>query len=277
MRASFVLLALGLGSAGCTHMQLQRSTLKQTSTITDIRHQQVMDNLARIANHPASLPYFAVIDEGTTQVQDQGNPTGGIGFDPTGFAQASLGLSGSRTIADQWSQDPIKDPDRLKAMQYSYRWAMGDPGVAVPEVAETLKYFKVEDDLRKIPPGWFRVGCKKDVPKDACYVGRCGETYVWVTPDGRDGLTRFTFLIMDIATVDKESLTDRPKTQQVQVLKYNDKGQLERTETYTEEMKGGTPLMTPSVFQPRARVPDRGTGGGLKFTPGAPASPLRIR
>ena len=33
-------------------------------------------------------------------------------------------------------------------------------------------------------PGWFHVGRKKDVPRDACYVGRHGQRYVWVGPEG---------------------------------------------------------------------------------------------
>ena len=33
----------------------------------------------------------------------------------------------------------------------------------------------IQDDLAEIRPGWFHVGSKHDVPKDACYVGRSGE------------------------------------------------------------------------------------------------------
>jgi hypothetical protein len=51
-----------------------------------------------------------------------------------------------------------------------------------------------------IPTGWFHVGGKKDVPKNACYVGRYCDSYVWVLPDGIEGLTRFTMTIIDLAT-----------------------------------------------------------------------------
>ena len=47
--------------------------------------------------------------------------------------------------------------------------------------------------------GWFGVGKKKDVPKCACYVGHHCDTYVWVTRDHMDSLTRFTLAIMDIS------------------------------------------------------------------------------
>ncbi len=42
------------------------------------------------------------------------------------------------------------------------------------------------------PPGWFHLGGRRDVPKDVCYVGRSGDRYAWVTPEGMPGLARFT-------------------------------------------------------------------------------------
>jgi hypothetical protein len=50
------------------------------------------------------------------------------------------------------------------------------------------------------PRGWYGVGGKKDVPKCACYVGCHGCTYVWVTPEGMEGLARFTMGGLDLAT-----------------------------------------------------------------------------
>ncbi len=41
----------------------------------------------------------------------------------------------------------------------------------------------IQRDLGRIQPGWFSVGRKRDVPKDACYVGRFKDCYVWVGPD----------------------------------------------------------------------------------------------
>ena len=38
----------------------------------------------------------------------------------------------------------------------------------------------IQRDLARIQPGWFHVGRRRDVPKDACYVGKSGDTYVWV-------------------------------------------------------------------------------------------------
>lgn len=52
-----------------------------------------------------------------------------------------------------------------------------------------------------VRPGWFMVGGKKDVPKHACYVGSHCKTYVWVTRDQVDSLSKFTLAILDIAMI----------------------------------------------------------------------------
>jgi hypothetical protein len=65
----------------------------------------------------------------------------------------------------------------------------------------------VQNELASIQPGWFQVGRKRDVPKDACYVGRCGTTFVWVGPEGRDQLTEFTLTVLKITSLIKETQT----------------------------------------------------------------------
>jgi hypothetical protein len=62
-------------------------------------------------------------------------------------------------------------------------------------------------DLAKIHPGWFSVGRKRDVPKDACYVGRSGRSYVWVCAGGREALTEFTLTILKLSSLVKETQT----------------------------------------------------------------------
>ncbi len=63
----------------------------------------------------------------------------------------------------------------------------------------------IERDLANIQPGWFHVGRKRDVPKDACCVGKCGHTYVWVSPEGREQLTEFTLTVLKFASLIKET------------------------------------------------------------------------
>jgi hypothetical protein len=65
----------------------------------------------------------------------------------------------------------------------------------------------IQRDLARIQPGWFRVGCKRDVPKNACYVGKCCDRYVWVEADGRDALTEFTLTVLKFSTLIKETQT----------------------------------------------------------------------
>jgi len=65
----------------------------------------------------------------------------------------------------------------------------------------------IERDLSLIEPGWFCVGRKCDVPKNACYVGRYHDQWVWVTEDGRASLTEFTLFVMRISTLVKETQT----------------------------------------------------------------------
>ena len=65
----------------------------------------------------------------------------------------------------------------------------------------------VQNELASIQPGWFHVGRKRDVPKDACYVGSCGTTFVWVGPEGRDQLTEFTLTVLKVTSLIKETQT----------------------------------------------------------------------
>jgi hypothetical protein len=64
----------------------------------------------------------------------------------------------------------------------------------------------LQRELTRIQPGWFYVGGKWDVPKDACYVGRHGR-YVWVEPEGREALTEFTLTVLELSSLIKETET----------------------------------------------------------------------
>ena len=69
------------------------------------------------------------------------------------------------------------------------------------------KVGEIRRDLERIQPGWFHVGCKRDVPRDACYVGHCGDRYVWVGTDGREALTQFTLTVLELSSLIKETQT----------------------------------------------------------------------
>ncbi len=65
----------------------------------------------------------------------------------------------------------------------------------------------IVEDLQSVPTGWFGVGRRHDVPKDACFVARAGKKYISVTREHRDDLSKFTMLILDIATAIQEPET----------------------------------------------------------------------
>ena len=58
----------------------------------------------------------------------------------------------------------------------------------------------IVEELREIGPGWYGVGGRRDVPKDACHVAHHGDVYVWVCPAGLGDLTQFTLAILEIAS-----------------------------------------------------------------------------
>jgi hypothetical protein len=84
-----------------------------------------------------------------------------------------------------------------------------DPAIDRSPLAGNVcrKIGMIQDDLTAIHPGWFHVGSKRDVPKDACYVGKSGECYVWVCPDGIDRLTDFTLTVLKLSSLIKETQT----------------------------------------------------------------------
>jgi hypothetical protein len=84
-----------------------------------------------------------------------------------------------------------------------------DPSVDRSPLARNVcrKIEILQDNLAEIRPGWFHVGSRRDVPKDACYVGRCGDCYTWVDPEGIDGLTEFTLTVLKISSLIKETET----------------------------------------------------------------------
>ncbi len=66
---SIVLLVL---PSGCINQQLQFSTRRTANTLPDLQYQQVMDNLAMIADNPGFLPYLAVAGHGSIGVTNGG-------------------------------------------------------------------------------------------------------------------------------------------------------------------------------------------------------------
>ena len=99
----------------------------------------------------------------------------------------ALSLETDSTVGDQPFYEPGADEARLARKTPLAR-----------EVAHEVD--EIVDELRKIGPGWYGVGRKHDVPKDALYVAHHEGVYVWVCPSGVEGLTRFTLSILEMAS-----------------------------------------------------------------------------
>ena len=216
MRRALLLLGLLSTLSGCTHMALQNDTVRTTNTLTDLQFQQILDNVARFHDNPDTVPSFAVATAGTVSILD----TAGAGVSPTysptltflqqgGGALPILSLlfpfSAQRAVTENWSLMPITDADNLRRLRCAYRLlVMGEATPNYEFCRKEMKEFFAGEEAALVdyfpPRGWYGVGGKKDVPKDACYVGCHCCTYVWVMPEGMNDLAMFTMGALDLAT-----------------------------------------------------------------------------
>ncbi len=182
-RASCCLWIMALGlMPGCMNQQLRLTARRNLNILPDLQYQQVVDNLAAIASNPGSLPYLAVAGHGSVQVTDNGNGTLGLNWNPSALTSTILALGASRNVTGTWSLGTITSPDKIRSMQTVYERAI-------------LGVSEGDDDYC-----WLNIGCRREVPRDACYVGCRDGTCVWVMPEGMSKLSDMTLTIMDIAT-----------------------------------------------------------------------------
>jgi len=214
MKPQVLLLATALLGAGCTATSLERLTVNQAMSVTDLRYRQVVENLAKLAVDPASLPSFSVVSWGEAQLTDTAT------LEPTtvwtrvinGFSTQNLEPGGKRSPNPQWTLEPAGDHEVLQALRCASLWVLYGPPAPGSDCMELLRpyvhgdasgyHFGVTDRLAKLPRGWLHIGKLKEVPLGACYKAHCGGTWVWVTPDGMEGLSQFTLVFLDICTSD---------------------------------------------------------------------------
>src|SRR5262245_15282190 len=216
---------------GCTHAQLRHSTLQTASILPDLQHQQVLDNLARFCANADSLPYFAVTAGGTVQVGDSGNGSVTLAWDPFGLVSEVLNLGAARVVSEQYDVGVVVDPSKLDTMRAAYQWTLGLQTNANRQ--KLIDYFG-EDFEQTIPSEpWFSCGPCARVPDCACYVGKHCGTAAWVTPEGMEGLTRFTLAILDVATSGEPI---PPQTREVRKrYQGSERGKLLETEVISQE------------------------------------------
>jgi hypothetical protein len=217
MRRALALSVVLANLSGCaTHYALRNDTVRTSGTLADLQYQQVLDNVARFHDNADTIPSFAVASAGTVSLNDQASAGVSPTYSPTlpfsvqgGGALPILSLlfpfAAQRTVTENWSLTPITDADNLRHLRCAYRLLVLDE--ATPNYTYCTKQMKEffageEADLADYfpPRGWYSVGGKHDVPRDACCVGRHCDTYVWVTPNGMNGLATFTMGALDLAT-----------------------------------------------------------------------------
>jgi hypothetical protein len=115
-RATIALLALFL--SGCTHIKLQRATVRQGSTLTDLQYQQILDNIAMFVSNPEAMPWQVKLTSGLVQVADQ--RAGGLTVDSLHQTQLSPTLSGQRAVVEQWNVNPVVERDDLESLRLAY-------------------------------------------------------------------------------------------------------------------------------------------------------------
>lgn len=137
MRLLIIVLGiLGFCCGGCTHKALQRRTVAQASTLTDLQYQQVLDNLAMFRCNRAAMPWHAKLSGGVVSVTDQGT-----GAFETEFPGEKLLFNAERGILAQWDIDPAVEADDLVPLALAYERA------ANPEIDEMLG--ELQDRIRK--------------------------------------------------------------------------------------------------------------------------------
>lgn len=217
MRLWLLIMMFPFACCGCrTHLSLRNHTIQTASTIADLHYQQVVGNIARYVDIPSSVPSIAIVNNGAVTVTDQSTFGAAGTYSPTilaadqigGFPIFSLFLNPNvaRGLTENWTLDPVTDNDKLRRLRCAFQYVVAcDLGskecIDCRELlAESLAIDNDEKLDRAIPRDWFCVGCKRDVPKDASFVGQYRDRFVWVMPSGMDGLSRFTLTVLELAT-----------------------------------------------------------------------------
>jgi hypothetical protein len=206
MRLVILMSLLVTVTAGCNQIQLRRNALQQAQSASDLKAQQVLDNLAMFIADPQAMPSFSEPDQGTVLVETTGTINLSLAWTPLGvLVPSSWSPSVQRRFNSNWVLRPIVSPDQLSAMRCIYQMAIGFYAtgdlVNCSDCCTTLKTFSIDcnDPCRVPAPGWYCSGRKHDVPKHTRWVGRYRDVYVWVVPGGEEAFAAITLTIFQIA------------------------------------------------------------------------------
>jgi hypothetical protein len=210
----FGLVVLSLVGGCKTQEYLAQNTVRTTATLTDLNYHLVLTNVALFTRNPSAIPSFAIVNAGTVTVNDTKiiNASGAVAptisrFQQVGgtpFALLAGGPTFERDLTENWSMLPISDPDVLQRLRSAFQLLVTAPEATESEASYkrlTAVFLDIGEPVDSlVPRDWYQVGSKRDVPKEACYVGCYAGVYVWVTPEGLDGLSRFTLTVLDLAS-----------------------------------------------------------------------------
>jgi hypothetical protein len=212
---TLILVACAVVSGCQTHRLLRDDSIKMATTVTDLQYQQVLNNIAMFVHNPSTIPSLVAVTSGTASVQDQKGYIGNANYAPTlpfnlqgGGALPILTIlfnpSVQRQVTENWSLVPISDVDHLRRIRCALQLVvLGAETSNCDHCQKRLDEFflsEAADEDCVIPRGWYHIGRKHDVPKNACYVGCYGDCYVWVMRDGLEGLARFTMTILNLTS-----------------------------------------------------------------------------
>jgi hypothetical protein len=197
--------------AGCTATSLDRHTVNQAMTTTELRYSLVLDALAIVASSQGvELPSFAVATDSLNTVSDSAklDATTTLNAALRGFQSQLLSISGNRSPDCQWTLDPTATSNQIKAIHAACCWVLYPQCRGMDTQTAILEYYQVLDDMNRLNAwDWLGVGCKAEADKQQpCLVAHRGNCYVWVRPGGMKYLSDFTLILLDIATVDPGSL-----------------------------------------------------------------------
>lgn len=172
MKIPLSALAMIFGLSGCTSLQLQRNTLAQGRTWTEMQYGMVLDNLAMFRQSPGALPWHLTISQGSTAVND----TLMSNFShvwPT--IMNTFGFTGTRGLQDNWTVVPVSDEKRLSNLRRIYN--------ANCNVA------------------WIHNGSG---PR-GCFSGHFRSSYVWVNSSDVENLTNVTLQVLKATEPPKDT------------------------------------------------------------------------
>lgn len=210
--AAFLCLLFACVLSGCANTRLSCNAARQARTLTEIEEQQVLDNIAMFASNPGTTPYFALPNGGATQTTQSATIGTILLWNPTTLLTENASLSGTGGLQVNWTLKPINEPERISLMKCVYLHVTRQCAAEECNRCEMNLYnfFGSDYAMCDVPTCWFSVTDKKPCGSDCCCkVGHYCGTYVCVSDDYYEYLSRVTVAILDIATVDSVALSSR--------------------------------------------------------------------